>query len=158
MAAITRLSLDGYGARRTGSFAGKTSTAAATATAGGYDYKTPRVKRRRLYVNGKLHMVTPSEELALVNRLIDELNKQLEQVKPVKAKKGSVSIAAKKVEKLEAKLDEQKVYRALLKEQVDARAARARELAEARRRTLMARIRQREAEDEEDLMMLLAYL
>lgn len=141
-------------------FAAGEGAAAATATAGGYDYKTPRVKRRRLYVNGKLHMVTPREELALVNRLIDELNQQLAQVKkqPVKAKKGSVSIAAKKVEKLEAKLDEQKVYRALLKEQVDARAARARELAEARRRTLMARIRQREAEDEEDLMMLLAYL
>lgn len=37
MAAITRLSVDGYGARRTGSFAGKTATVAVipTATGGG---------------------------------------------------------------------------------------------------------------------------
>lgn len=157
MAAITRLSIDGYGARRAGSFAGR---AAAAVSTGGYDYKLPRGRRRRLYVNGKLHVVTPAEELALVNKLLAELNAELERTRAPQAaqKKGAVSLASKKVAKLEPKLEEQKVYRALLKEQIDMRSARARELAEARRRTLIARIKQREAEDDEDLMMILAYL
>lgn len=54
MAAITRLSLDGYGAKRTGSFAGKESSEApaapaeSVAAAAGYKFRPGYIRPRRL--------------------------------------------------------------------------------------------------------------
>lgn len=96
MAAITRLSVDGYGARRAGSFAGKTGTVAAVA---GGSYSGPR-KRKKLIIDGKTYNVTPAEEAQIVQAHIDRLNdEKREAEQEVKKQQKLLRIAKSTVPK-----------------------------------------------------------
>lgn len=117
MAAITRLSVDGYGARRAGSFAGKEGT---TASVAGYDYWRKKPKRRKVIIDGLTYLVTPQEEAALLQKFIDSIERKLQQepepkvTKPARKKAKAV---AKQSSELEQRLNRLKIHLALLAEE-----------------------------------------
>ena len=132
---------------------------AVVATGVGYDYKVPRSRRHRLYIDGKLHMVTPEEEAALLNKLIADLDSEIERAtKKVAALPPKVaSLASKRVAKVEVKRDDQKLYRALLDDQSKARQSQAKQIVEMRKRAQRMRAHARTLEDDEDIIKLLAH-
>lgn len=149
--AITRLSVDGYGARRTGSFAGKTGTVASVA--GGW-YATPR-KRKKLIIDGKTYNVTPAEEAQIVQAHIDRLNDEKREAeqevkKQQKLLRIAKTTAPKKVDKKPAQ-----VLRVETKIEEIMESLRIIELKRREAKEIKARI-ERELDDDEAISIIMA--
>lgn len=94
MASITRLSVDGYGARRAGSFAGRGESVSVVSGAGYYDGIRKRRKRKTLIIDGKTYRVSPYEEKQLVQAYIDRLNDEKQEAEiEVKKQRKILKIA-----------------------------------------------------------------
>lgn len=157
MAAITRLSVDGYGARRAGSFANKTGT---TASVAGYDYGRKKPKRRKVIIDGLTYFVTPQEEAELLQKFIDSIERKVEQepeptvTKPAKKKAKAV---AKQSNELQQRLDRLKLHLALLADESAKEAAHLQATIEAiDRRNREARAAILKQYDDEAIALILA--
>lgn len=161
MAAITRLSVDGYGARRAGSFANK---AGAAVTVAGYDYGTrKKPKRRKVIIDGLTYFVTPQEEAALLQKFIDSIERKAETLEPKpqtkRAAKKLKAVANKALlpDELQQRLERLKIHQALIAEESAREAAHLKatiEAIEGRNREARAALLRRY--DEEAIALILA--
>ena len=158
MAAITRLAVDGYGARRAGSFANK---AGATVTVAGYDYETrKKPKRRKVIIDGLTYFVTPQEEAALLQKFIDSIERKVEQEPEPKATKPAQKKAkavAKQSNDLQQRLERLKIHQALIAEESAREAAHLKAVIEAiERRNKEARAALLRQQEDEAIALILA--
>ena len=162
MAAITRLSVDGHGARRAGSFANKEGTSASVA---GYDYGDTRKKpkRRKVIIDGLTYFVTPAEEAELLQKFIDSIERKAETLEPKpqtkRAAKKLKAVANKALlpDELQQRLERLKIHQALIADESAREAAHLKATIEAiERRNREARAALLRQYDDEAIALILA--